>query len=252
MNLLAFREFFRKTSGRYDLVNSSFVDTGSDFYINAGQKYLDRLVDIPQAIGRVFREVSSGDYLVTFQDSRSILEVWCIGAKSSTDSATVRLPLTKYSMQDLRGVDKQTLDSNYVELFGDIDSDRPTYYAPAQLRMVGGTTDDPEGTGGLMDVLPDNHQTYNGVLFMPPSDGDYTIEVVGNFYSMTLAEDTDSTFWSDVHPNILYMAAMMQTEIMHRNTEGVKDWKASIDDQVIGIDMDGVNEEVADVEEMDG
>lgn len=252
MNLLAFREHFRKHSGRYDLVNSDFSDNGVDFFINAGQKYLDRLVDIPKAIGRVFREISQGDHLITFQDSRAILEVWCIGAKSSTDSDTVRLPLTKYNMKDLRGVNSQTLDSNYVELFGDIGQERPTYYSPAQLRLQESHTKSPQGLGGMMDVLADNYQTYDGVFFMPPSDGSYTIEVVGNFYSQTLIANTDATFWSEVHPNILFMATMMQLEIVHRNTEGVKDWKTSIDDQVLGIDMDGVAEDVVDTTEMEG
>ena len=248
MDLLTFRELFRNWSGRYDLVNDDFSDNGADFLINAGQRYLDRLVDIPKAIGRVFAGVSQGDYIVTFQDCRSILEVWSIGTK--TDGSYNRLPLTKYTMKGLRGVDRLTLETNYVEMFSDISQDRPTYYAVAQLRMQPDTTSQAgNGAGGIagfMDVMGSGHETYNGIIFMPPADASYTIEIVGNFYSKTLSEDTDVSHWSEVHPEILLMATMRQAEIFHRNTAGVLDWTSAINDLVIGIDMDGVAEDIAD------
>ena len=242
MNLLAFRTLFRTQTGRFDLVNSDGSDNGADFYINAGQKYLDRIADIPQAIGRRFIDVSAGDWLVKFTNSRSILEVWCVGADD--DGSTTRLPLTKVKNEVLRGVDRKTLETAYVELASSLDQDRPVYYAPAQLRLVtdDGTTG---GLGGMMDVMSDGYQTYNGIVLMPPSDGAYSIEIVGNFYSDVLSSDTDHSFWSDVHPNILIMATMRQLEIMHRNREGRRDWEEAIMSEVVGIDMDGVAEDLA-------
>ena len=43
MNLLQIRQKFRTLSGRHDLVESDGSDNGADFYINAGQRHLDRL-----------------------------------------------------------------------------------------------------------------------------------------------------------------------------------------------------------------
>lgn len=249
MNLLDFRQLFKTTSGRYELVNDDGSDNGADFYINAGQRYLDRLIDIPQSIGRVFVDISAGDVLVKFNDCRSILEVWSQGLNDIGEMR--RLPLTKYSQQDLRGIDQKTLEEAYTGMYGDLTQDRPLYYTPARLRLitVGGMSG---GVGGFMDVLADGHQTYNGIVLLPPSDGDYSIEVVGKFYSATMLVDTDHTYWSDVHSNILLMSAMRQVEIMRRNTEGVKDWDNAIKAEVIGIDMDGVAEDCADVNQMEG
>jgi len=250
MDLLTFREFFRKQSGRFDLVNSDGSDNGADVFINAGQKDLDRLVDIPAGIGRVFKDIVAGDFLVTFQDCRAILEVWCIG--TNAEGKTTRLPLTKETQQDLRGVDKKTLVEGYTEMMSNVAQDRPKFYTPAQLRLVTDANGQSGSISGSMDVLSDGFQNLNGVFFMPPADGNYSIEIIGNFYTKTLKEDTDYTFWSDQHPTILYMATMRQLEIMHRNTEGVKDWDRAIANEVGTIDMDGVMEGSSDVNQMEG
>lgn len=247
MNLLAFRQLFRTLTGRYDLVNADGSDNGANFFINAGQKYLDRTVDIPQAKGRVFKDVVAGQYLVKFQNTRSILEVWCIGDNGT--GVYDRLPLRKYPMDELRGVDPRTLEQFYVEMFSDMDQDRPTYYSPALLRLQ---PDSDGGVGGFMDVLAEGHQYYNGVMFMPPADGNYSIEIVGNFYSLEMSSDTDHTYWTDVHPSILIQATMREVEIMHRNREGVADWTSAVQEGVVGIDMDGVAEMITDATEMEG
>ncbi len=250
MNLLAFRQLFRTLTGRYDLVNEDGSDNGANFFINSGQKYLDRAVDIPQGVGRVFKDVVAGQFLVTFQNSRSISEVWCIGLDDS--DVMCRLPLRKYPMNELRGVDARTLEQFYVGMFSDTDQARPLYYSPALLRLQTDSTGGTGGIGGFMDVLAEGHQSYNGVLFLPPSDGVYTIEVVGNFYSLEMSADTDHTYWTDVQPNLLIQATMREVEIMHRNREGVADWTAAVQEGVVGIDMDGVAEAVTDITEMEG
>lgn len=250
MNLLAFRQRFRTVTGRYDLVNSDGSDNGANFFINAGQRHLDRLMDNSNSIGRRFIDISAGDTLVTFEDSRSILEVWCLGPDSSGDYK--RTPLTKQLSKELKGIDRRTLIENYVNLFSDITQSRPIHYAPAQLRLKTASNGTTGGIGGFMDVLADGHQTYNGVVLMPPSNGDYSIEVVGNFYSMELSSDTDSSFWSDRHPETLIMSTMRMIEVMHRNSEGVKDWDRAIEAVITGIDMDAAAEESADITEMEG
>ena len=188
--------------------------------------------------------------MVTFQDCRSILEAWCTG--NNTDGTKSRLPLEKQYIEDLKGVDATTLEQNYVSMFSAMTQSRPVSYSPAQLRLKKDANGLSGGVGGFMDVLPDGEQTYNGIIFMPPSDGDYTIEVVGHFYNPNFSADTDTTFWSERHPDLLLMAVMRQLEIFQRNTAGVNDWTISIGESVIGIDMDGVAESVTDIEEMNG
>jgi len=250
MNLLEFRQLFRTLTGRYDLVNEDGSDNGANFFINAGQKYLDRAADIPQSIGRVFKDVVAGQFLVMFQSSRSILEVWCTGPNDDGD--IVRLPLRKYPMNELRGVDPRTLEQYYTNMFSDMDQDRPTYYSPAMLRLQVDSTGGTGGIGGFMDVLAEGHQSYNGIVFLPPADDEYVIEVVGNFYSLEMSSDTDHTYWTDVQPNILIHATMREVEIMHRNREGVADWTSAVQEGVVGIDMDGVAESSVDATEMEG
>lgn len=250
MNLLEFRQFFRGESGRYDMVNSSGVDIkNTNTIINAAQKYLDRLADLPQMKARRFIDISAGDWLITFTKSRSILEAWCIGPIGDDDAT--RLPLTVSRQQELRGIDKKTLEQAYVNLPSQIDQGRPTYYTPADIRL---TTDDGTtgGIGGFADVLADGYQTYNGVVLMPPSDNNYTIEIFGNFYSDPLTTDTDKSFWSEQHPMILHMAVMRQLEIIHRNSEGRRDWEEAIMSEVSTLDMDGVAQDAVGSLKMEG
>lgn len=122
-------------------------------------------------------------------------------------------------------------------------------YAVAKLRMVNKTG---AGIGAFMDVLADGYQTYNGIVLMPPSDSTYAIEIEGHFYSATLTNDTDETFWTVQHPTLLYAAVMRELEIIHRNTEGRKDWEAAIQSMMVGLDMDGVAEESSDANVMEG
>ena len=247
MNLLEFRQFFRTTSGRYDLVNSDGSDNGLNTIVNSAQGYLDRLADIPAGEGRLFKEIEAGDYLVKFTRSRSVKEVWIVGEDS--DGEISRLPLTKYTAKELRGVDTLTLESAYVKAPSAITQGRPLYYCPLTVRMM---KESSGGVGSMMDVLPVGNDEYSGIYLMPPSDADYAVELVGNFYSESLSSDDDETFWTSLHPLTLYAAVMRQLEIIHRNSEGVRDWDSAIAGDVVGIDMDGVAQDISDITKMEG
>jgi hypothetical protein len=254
MNLGQIRAQFEVLSGRSDLVNADGSDNGADFHINAGLRYLDRLIDHPKMIARYFKGISSGTYIVTFEHCRSILEVWVAGTDTNGDR--VRLPLTKYEKSELQGVDELFFDTNYVKMPSDITGGWPKYYAPAQLRMAPDTTvqqgNQAEVIAGFLDVAGSGSETYNGIILMPPANDNYTIEVVGKFYSKELSSDTDLNFWSEVHPEVLLMAAQRSIEVFHRNTAGVQDWEGAIKLETITIDFDGVAEESADIDEMEG
>jgi len=45
MNLKEIRQEFAEKSGQLDLVNEDGSDNGANFYLNAGQQYLDKLIE---------------------------------------------------------------------------------------------------------------------------------------------------------------------------------------------------------------
>jgi hypothetical protein len=78
MTLLEVRKKLVELSGKYDLVIDTvdWVDNGANFYINAGQRWLDRKLDDKYTVQRKFATVASGNVGVTFDWCRTILQVW--------------------------------------------------------------------------------------------------------------------------------------------------------------------------------
>lgn len=103
------------------------------------------------------------------------------------------------------------------------------------------------------NLLAVSHMAYNGILLMPPVDvsNKYSLEIRGLFYTDTLVNATDATFWTEVHPGLLTKAAAYELEVDYRNTEGMNDWMAAIRLEIDGIDKDIVEEEIAGITEME-
>lgn len=242
MNRLEIRQQFRTLSGRYDLVNEDGTDSGADFFIDSGQKWLDRRFDHPKVDGRVFRIAEQGDYGHVFKYARAIEEVWA----ATTDDG--RWQLQKKSIQDMRLA--------YPDLPSDLEQGSPLYWTPAFIRAVpetGHVTVAELGSYiGFADVVAGDHYEYNGVLWMPPCDEEMLIEVWGKFYTEPLQSEDDQNFWSVNHPDLLVMAALRQVEVFNRNTQGRTDWESAIDQMVVDIDKDVVQGDLAEVDEMEG
>jgi len=243
MNLLDIRTQFVRTTGRYDLVvdTSAWVDNGANFYINAGIKYLDRLNTVKKSLARSFPQIVSGDWYALIQNCRAIKEVW------ASDVDGIRWKLEKKDFNILR--------TAYNELPSQLDGGSPLYYSPVQTLRK-----DPE-TAGVMTVdyfynteTTENvdHFTYNALVFMPPADATYRLEVIGLFDTPELVNDTDENYWSVSEPMVLIMAASRSLEISYRNTQGAKDWERSINDELNGIAFDAVEEDIAEVDQMEG
>ena len=241
MNLLEIRQWFVRVSGNYELVTdeTTWADNGANAYISAGQKMLDRMQTTPKSLGRFFKMISAGMYSVTFQDCRSIKEVWAV------QSGEGRWKLEKKSMVTLR------------EAFPDMDTieqGMPLYYTPAVLRAAPElhleSVADFSALTAYLDVNYSSHYAYNGILFLPPADGNYMIEVWGQFYSTVMTADTHESYWSVNHPELLVMATQCVVEKMNRNTEGAKDWLISIQQELEGIDKDLVEEDTPEDEEV--
>jgi len=244
MNLLEVRQQFRILSGRFDLVDNVGVDLGANFFINEGQKYLDRhpMNTNRRAVGRLFKILHAGDYYINFQQCRSIKEVWAATATGG------RWQLTKKAIEDFR--------LTYTDMWGSLTQGSPEHYTPAFLRSVPETNHLPPGgldaILGFADVMAGASYGYNGVLIGPPPDVDTHVEVWGLFYSDTLTADIDLSFWSVNYPSLLIMAALRSIEVFNRNTQGMKDWEAAIGMEFAGFDADVVEEEISEVDQMEG
>ncbi len=242
MNLLQIRTQFVKTSGRYDLIvdTTDWLDNGANFYLNAGQKYLDRMSTTKKAHAKIFESVVAGAWYSTFQLSRSVEEVWA----SNSDGEKWRLEKASHD----------EIWTAYAEDPANIDRGDPLYYCPIYLRRVPETaaqiTIDVFGTTEY-NVATD-HYTYNGLIFMPPAETAITLEIRGLFYTPELVNDTDENYWTVVQPQALLMAGMRQLEVMYRNTEGVKDWDGAIGVELKGLDFDQVGEDIAEIDQMEG
>ena len=236
MNLSEIREQFVKESGRYDLINDDGSDNGADFYINAGQKYLDALTEKTEEIARAFRVIDSGDYFVRLQGCRAIHDVG-VGNSESFNW------IERYDLYDLRKL--------YNEPFGFIESATPSHFAPAKLRPANPDSDDFDGIVGYMDVISD-WKNFNGIVLLPPADGQYHIEVWGKFYSDELVNDDDESYWSARFGHILVMAAQRSLETFYRNSQGINDWNIAIRSELVGLEQDYVEELYYGINQIEG
>lgn len=244
MNLLQVRQWFIRESGRYDLVTdvSSWADNGANAYINAGQKMLDRRVDLRKSTGRHFANLAVGENVVAFQASRAIKEVWTFGSG---------VPRKKLILKDM-----QWLRSEYSDMENP-ENGVPEYYTPGIFRLapdetMSATIGDLDVISGYLDLLVEDHFAYNGIVIFPPTDTAITVETWGLFYSQELSSDESNSFWSVVHPELLVMAAQCIVEQFNRNSEGVKDWMSSIDMALRDITNDFVEEEITDIVRLEG
>lgn len=90
-------------------------------------------------------------------------------------------------------------------------------------------------------------EEFDGILFDTKVDKAYSVEVVGKFYSKILDTDTDKSFWTIRHPDLLVLAAAYCYERLQRNTSGMRDWLEAmaplleqIDNSAVEMDMSGL------------
>jgi hypothetical protein len=240
MNLLQVRTKFVQISGRYDLVvnTTAYADNGANFYINAGQKLLERLVDVPESIGNVYYELAANTYGLSWKThTRSIQEVWI-------ENGTERSELTKVSLKQLK--------TEYYDL-ATSETGRPMYYAVANLKGVETTKKDTLGTF-IENVYAESVDSseYRGIVIVPPADQKYIVQIVGLFKQLILTSDTDSNFWSIEEPDLLLRAALYELESFSRGTENAKNWLSAIQTDVQLLEFDNVDELSVDKNQMEG
>lgn len=183
--------------------------------INAAQERLDNLVDHPAEELRADLSVVEGDYLVTLPTFLQHIE------RLDLESSTTRTTLEKR--------DESWMRANYAEPFADQAEGIPinwSRYTP--------TT-----------AITNARQ----LLIMPPADAAYTLCVTGRKYLTAFASNSDTTWWSVAHPNILIkMVKRTIAYELNRNKTEVEDWDSEIREDVYEIErQQGVEDMAGDI-----
>lgn len=253
MEYYLLRKKFCELSGRYDLMNTDYTDNGADFFINAGQRFLDRMQNTGKMQAKNVQSVAAGTIKVYTPGLRAVHKVWA----GNTASGLVELKKAG-SVAYLRGL--------YEEQLSSVDQGTPEWYAPAIFRpfVDTHTTTTLSGYYDIDDlILPvtttPTHYTNTGIIIMPPPDATYYISIYGLFYSpelsATYAAPTwtqTKSYWTEVFPDTLIQAALFKLEQFYRNAEGAKEWKQGVTEDILGFDLDAVEEECADIDQMGG
>lgn len=212
------RDKFVAMSGRYDLVRATGEDNGADFFINAGQKFLDRIANQGKASSRYTGTLAAGAVSITVPYMRTL--------KTAVLSASEELvPLTLTSYEEL------------VEMYGlplaSCTASTPVYIAP---------------------VYSADGWEYTSVSIMPPTDIAYTYVLECLLYSPVLSATVSAgvwtqakSFWTEHHPDTLLLAALYKLEAFYRNTEGAKDWLNALKIDTDEFDKDFVEEDDSDL-----
>ncbi len=230
---------FIEITGRADLADpAAAFDAG--FFINEGQKFLDRLFNRGKTEARHFVNLVAGQILVPLQNVRSFKEVWLFDGET-------RVPLTVESAFALR--------EYYNEPVANLTSGPPEYYAPIVIRPY---PKDLTSVGlnqvwAVQDMKLTSHETYNAILLKPPVDASniYTLEIAGLFYTDALSVDADKSYWTETNELLLIFAAAYMAELTYRNTEGARDWLGSIMTIAEGLDKDIVEEQITGISSME-
>jgi hypothetical protein len=239
MTLLSARKEFVKKSGRYDLVadwaGADYTDNGANYFIQQGQRWLDRKYRGRKSYSRVFEELAIGSWYCKFQYARAIQEVWA----NDSDS---RVLLERKSLSWLK--------ENYASLISDTDSGNTAYWCPARLR--GTDITDMDAQGAFFNYVVADTDDYQGIIVLPPPDEAIVVEAYGLFHLDTLSADDDENYWTQEEPWILVMSALRMLEVSYRNSSGVRDWEQAIASDLAELDKDSVEEDIYGVDQMEG
>lgn len=222
MNLLEIRKKLTELSGNYALVKDveSYEDNGADFYIQAGQRLIDSLLDFPKSRVLVNKTLETGEDTLILPRFRAIQRVWF----HADDGVRFLKKLTPEGMERRFPGD-------------DIDTGLPTHYSIGIMRSI--------------DRQTEQDKSWNQIKIMVPADRDLEVSISGLFNSDKLENDKDSSFWSIEYPETLIQAAMYTIERFYRNTQGMNDHMNAIRVDLQNIDADLVEQQIAGKDQME-
>lgn len=218
MNLAEIRQQFVVRSGRYDLVGEHNEDAGANFFIQSGQRFLDRRSNV----GRSQQAVHVG----ALMPGDSFLELPHCWLLSKVEA------LSDWGRD---WIELQRLHSRGAQRFAfRQQGGQPTFYIAASARTTPRTAPRPANEiHASADAMPFQELLLDTwslltIEILPTPSAHTTIRVSGNFYSEDLIKDEDTSFWSITQPDLLIKAALYNLEIFYRNSEGAQDWLNSI------------------------
>jgi hypothetical protein len=248
--LLELRTQIIDISGHYELVDSSYGDNGIDKYIYKAQRMLERKFNYGPAKATYATDLAAGTYMVELSDCRVVEEVWMLG----TD---YRSQLRKVIPSEEKSIWSGWHDCYLTKPFSSIDSGRSRFYYPTNLRRYPNSATGSGDSTTLQSYLTTSSPydpTITGLIILPPTDIAYAIQVTGLFYNPQLNSDNDDdyNFWTYNHPDLLIMATLQMLETFYRSTGAIDKWKREIAVNIDDIDKDFVEQQISDINEMDG
>jgi len=244
-DLQTLRKEFVEESGRYDLVSDyeggNYANNGADAIIQAGLKILDSLQETPDSRRDYKFNTTSLQYKQQIANLRFVEEVWAYNSDG-------RYKLDQLTITEMK--------NKYEDVPSMLDSGAPLYYshilrlAPGQnlyanhaamvAAVAAGT---PAFTMDYETALADSDFSHSGIAWNPPADGIYTLTVTGMFWSVLTADD-GVCWWSVHYPDLVKLAARAIIEKKYRNFGGYQEFKQMIMDELRGIDLDLVREDI--------
>ena len=269
MSIGDLRTEFKSLSG---LISASDVEC--DKWINRGIRHLDLLANFPFSQARQAQLITVGQYMAQFQSlCRVIHNIWIVDLQGMIDPSTGlkaqtgRTRLNFYVMRDkfhevhpdipneilgtpidvslavIKGVD------SYSVLGG-----LPSYDKYVESIHMGATIADgsvaADGTT-IADFLITGDT--RGVIFGPPADHEYMLEIYGKWYSVALTDLVPDNNWSIFFPETVLAAALYKLNLIkYRNSEGAKDFATEISLTLQGLDYDRAEEDSVQITKMEG
>jgi hypothetical protein len=218
--------------GRHDLSAGNKID----FFIQAGQRYLDTILPNPDSVSEYKKDIAAGDGLLTTENVRTIEKV------SIADGTDVCV-LEEKQFDELK--------ADYPEPVGSITNSTPLYWARARVLLApqqraltsvsytGDFTHD-----GEENIFTTERHKQNGIILRPTADKAYTVIVTGQFFSV-LEADSDETYHSVKWPELLMLATQYTIEKFYRNQQGMIDARIAMNDLIDAIDYESVEDDMS-------
>lgn len=245
-----------------------------DKWINRGIRHLDLLARFPFSSARQAQLVQAGTYQVSFQSVCRVIEsIWAVNITPVTNPITGLVQVAGRSRIKLH-VAPETFKEKHPDLSNE-DTGTPDEAAIAvitgadALSVPGGLVNydafvETQATGTRIadgsiaadgTALADYFVAGNvrGLIFSPPADHEYMIEIFGKWYSVTLTDAIPDNNWSIYYPDTVMAAALYKLQLIkYRNTEGAKDYATEIMSTLTQLDFDRAEEVSNHVHRMEG
>lgn len=212
MPLASVRKKFVEISGRFDLVvdPASFKDNGADFFLQAGQTFLDNFVEFDKGFATYEVPLVAGVDTVLLPQVRAVKAVY----HRRADGDYLLSPFQEVQ-HFYGGVGEAPLEGSV-----------PAYYKVFSPR-----------TPPSPSVLT---ETRSAIQISYTEEIDTVLVIEGLFYSPKLERDEDFSFWTEQHPDILIQAALYKMESFYGNTQGTQDYLSALRESILGLDYNVV------------